>query len=170
MTFKLLVLTILAFFCVEFAYSQKNRKLAPSNKTTEKVDSDVQKQIKLLFEAKEIQPLIDESSTIRLKQFDNVNKANFKDYKIKNKTVVILDSSDLLAQNDPNYFYIVSWNDVLNMLDIELVHQATKTKVKILLTKIGNEWGFGTSELVSDKKVEPQKNTPARKPLRRRNQ
>lgn len=168
MNYKITTLLLLTFLAVDSIYGQRPRKLSPKNNTSiQKVDVEIQKQLSLIFEAKELQTLINEP-TIRIKQFDNINKNNFKTFKIKSKSVDVLDANEIAEQNNANYFYFVGWSDVLNMLDIEMIHQATKTKVKILLTKKGNDWVFGTSELVSDKKPEQKDNAPARRSLRRR--
>lgn len=170
MKFKILTIVLVTLFSVSDLYSQRPRKLSPKKpNTTERFNSEIQKQLTLMFEAKELQDLIANANVIRFKQFDDINKANFKDFKIRNKAFEVIDGSDANAQSNPEYFYIVAWSDVLNMLDVVIVHQATKTKIKILLTKRETIWEFGASELVTEKKPETNKNTtPARKSLRRR--
>ena len=168
MKIKLILLALLTIICIDNTYGQRPRKKTATAKTNPKVDLVIQKQMSLLFEAKELKSLISGSTSIRFKTFDNINKDNFKTFKIQDKALEILDSNEITQQNNPDYFYIVGWSDVLNMLNIEIIHQATKTKVKILLTKKNNEWQFGTSELISEKKPETSEKLPAKKSLKRR--
>ena len=133
MKIKLILLALLTIICIDNTYGQRPRKKTATAKTNPKVDLVIQKQMSLLFEAKELKSLISGSTSIRFKTFDNINKDNFKTFKIQDKALEILDSNEITQQNNPDYFYIVGWSDVLNMLNIEIIHQATKTKVKILL-------------------------------------
>jgi len=159
---------ILTLGSIELTNAQRNRKLSPRTSTAEKVNVDIQNKLSLMFEAKEFQNLISNSSTIRFKAFEDINERNFKNFKIKGKVLEILDPTNSEYQNNPNYFYITAWEDVLNMLNVEIVHQETKSKIKILLTQDNSKWEFGTSELISEKKVEDKRPSSGRKPLKRR--
>jgi hypothetical protein len=79
-----------------------------------------------------------------------------------------LEPSSGSYQDNPNYFYITAWGDVLNMLNVEIVHKESQTKVKVLLTKDNNKWSFGTSELIFEMKSEDKKPTKGRKSMKRR--
>ena len=43
---------------------------------------------------------------------------------------------------------ILKWNEILNMQDFELIHEKTKTKIKVLLLKKSGVLKFGSSELL----------------------
>lgn len=165
---SILFIFILTLGVPSQAQAQRNRKLSSKKSTSEKVNVEIQTQLSLMFEAKELQNLIATAPNIRFKAFEEINAANFKNFKIKDKAVEVLDPSSVSHQDNPNYFYITAWGDVLNMLNVEIVHKESQTKVKVLLTKDGNNWVFGTSELLSEKKTEDKKPTNGRKSLKRR--
>lgn len=165
---SILFIFILTLGALAQAQAQRNRKLSAKKPTAEKVNVEIQTQLSLMFEAKELQNLIATAPNIRFKAFEEINVANFKNFKIKDKAVEVLDTASLSHHDNLNYFYITAWGDVLNMLNVEIVHKESQTKVKVLLTKDNNKWTFGTSELLSEKKAEDKKPTSGRKSLKRR--
>ena len=73
-------------------------------------------------------------------------------FKIYGQNLEVITIDDINRKDITDYIDIVKWSEVLNMLDFELIHEKTQTKIKVLLLKKNGVLKFGTSELIKAKK------------------
>ena len=132
-----------------FSFAQKKNqssKLPP-------VNTEIQNMVKLIFDAPDLVKFYKDPKNLPVKilEYDEINKRNFENYKIYGQNVQILTLNDVNKNNISDYIDIVKWNEVLNMLDFELIHEKTKIKYKVLLLKKNGVLKLGSSEIVKTK-------------------
>jgi hypothetical protein len=142
--------TILLFFLSFIGFSQKK---APITKAPP-VNVEIQNMVKLIFDAPELVKLYKDPKNlpVRILEYDDINKRNFENFKIYGQNVQIITIDDINKNDITDYIDITKWNEVLNMLDFELLHEKTQTRIKILLLKKQGVLKLGTSEIIKGKK------------------
>ena len=142
--------TILVLFLSLMGYSQKK---APA-KTAKPVNVEIQNTVKLIFDAPELVKLYKDPKNlpVRILEYDEINKRNFENFKIYGQNVQVITIDEVNDKNITDYVDITKWNEILNMLDFELTHEKTKTRIKVLILKKNGVLKLGTSEIIKGKK------------------
>ena len=89
---------------------------------------------------------------MRILEYDEINKRNFENFKIYGQNVQVITIDEVNDKNITDYVDITKWNEILNMLDFELTHEKTKTRIKVLILKKNGVLKLGTSEIIKGKK------------------
>jgi hypothetical protein len=142
-TFMFLLISLIGF----------SQKKAPITKTPP-VNLEIQNMVKLIFDAPELIKLYKDPKNLPVKilEYDDINKRNFQNFKIYGQNVQIITMDDINKNDITDYIDITKWNEVLNMLDFELLHEKTQTRIKVLLLKKQGVLKLGTSEIIKGKK------------------
>ena len=143
---SLLIVLLTSFF----SFGQKKTNVLK----TPPVNLEIQNIVKLIFDAPELIKLYKDTKNlpVRILEYDAINKNNFQNFKIYGQNLEVITIDDINRKDITDYIDIVKWSEVLNMLDFELIHEKTQTKIKVLLLKKNGVLKFGTSELIKAKK------------------
>lgn len=152
MKFNTKKISLLILFLTSFISFAQKKTTTITKKPT--VNVEIQNTVKLIFDAPELVKLYKDPKNlpVRILEYDVINKNNFQNFKIYGQNVEVITMDDINKKDITNYVDIVKWNEVLNMLDFELVHEKTQTKIKVLILKKNGVLKFGTSELIKAKK------------------
>jgi hypothetical protein len=145
---KLILFVIL--FISFFSFAQKKNQVSK----TPTVNNEIQNMVKLIFDAPDLVKYYKDPKNLPVKilEYDEINKINFENYKIYGQNIQIITMNDVNKNNISDYIDIVKWNEVLNMLDFELLHNKSKIRYKVLLIKKGGSLKLGSSEIIKTKK------------------